>query len=145
MTKRINRPPKKTWPKWPRKMTDEAIQKLESWATYALNDRELCLYAWVSKSTYYEYKAKNQEFSDRIDSLKESPTLKAKINLVKNINWWDIEDSKRWLERKNRTEFSKQDNIELTWKDWWPIETKYDFSNLTPEQRDELRRQYLSQ
>lgn len=114
-------------------MTPETLQKLEEGARYALTDIELCLYAWISTSTYYDYKQKNPKFSDRIEELKESPSLKAKLNIVNEINKWDKDESRRWLERKNKKEFSKQDNIELTGKDGWAIATIIEL----PKKRDD--------
>lgn len=100
-------------------MTPQTIQKIEQWAAYALNDIELCLYAWISRSGYYEYLKNNSRLVDRIAELRESPTLIAKINTVKRIkSWVDDSTDKRRLERKSKREFSKQENVEITGKDW---------------------------
>jgi len=50
--------------------------------------------------------------STRKELLKKQPNVQAKLNVVESINKKDVHDSKRWLERKARDEFStRQENV----------------------------------
>ena len=53
--------------------------------------------------------------------LKKKISMKAKFNLWKSINIHDVNDSKRWLERKLKDEFSLRQ--ETTGRDWEPMNT----------------------
>ena len=97
---------KKTWPQWPSKMTPETIQKLEMAFANSFTDTEACLYAGIWLSTLYDYCKANPKFSDKKEALKKKPNLKAKQNIIQSMNDWNIQDSKRWLERKSKDEFS---------------------------------------
>jgi len=105
--------PKKKHPWWrPSKMTPEIVVKLEEWFAMWFTDLEACLYASISKDVLYNYIKKNPEFKDRKELLKQQPKIKAKINITKSINEWDKNDSKWYLERKAKDEFSLKQEID---------------------------------
>lgn len=114
----------------PTVLTPEVIQKLEEAYAIDSTDLEACLYAGIGKSTLYNYQEANPEFVDRKALLKKSLTLKSKINISKSINKGDINDSKWYVERRAKDEFSLRE--ERTGKDGAPIQ--YDISDMTPEQ-----------
>ena len=93
-------------------MTSEIIDKLELWFSYWFTDREACLFANIWESTLYDYCQANPEFSERKEILKNSPTIKAKTNVVKKINSGDIPQSNRRLERKAKNEFSTKQEVD---------------------------------
>lgn len=90
----------------PTVMTPEVVAKLEEAFMYAFSDAEACLYANISKNALYDYCQRNPEFTNRKELLKKKPNIKAKLNILKGINSGDIDDSKWWLERKSKEEFS---------------------------------------
>lgn len=116
--------------KWwrPTKMTDETIKKLEDWFMFWMTDSEACLYADISMATLYNYQNENPKFLEKKRLLKDNLKMHARLNLGKSIKWemkdenWDPDltraliDSKWYLERKVKDEFSKRS--EITWRDW---------------------------
>ena len=98
----------------PTSMNDNTVKKLEEWFAYGLNDEECCLYAWISKNTLYNYIDKNPHFWTRKEILKNSPKIKAKMNIKDKIEIGDIDTSKRYLERKAKDEFSTKTEIDQT-------------------------------
>lgn len=93
-------------------MVQSTIEKLKNAFMLWLSDREACLYVWVNYSTFTEYCSRNEDFREIKEHLKEHPNMKAKINVVNWINEWNKEDSKWYLERKNRKEFWNTLNID---------------------------------
>lgn len=94
----------------PTVMTSEVVNKLEQAFTMDMTDLEACLYAGISKQTLYNYQDKNKAFIDRKEILKNSLSLKAKTNLANKINDGDSNESRWWLERRRKNEFSTQVN-----------------------------------
>lgn len=119
----------------PTKMTEETVKKLLDAFSYSFTDAEACLYANISKPTLYEYIKRNPDFSDQKEALKKKPTIKAKMNKVKAINGWDINESWWWLERKSKAEFSTKQEIDQTTK---TINFNKDVSELSDEELDNL-------
>ncbi len=95
-------------------MTDVVVQKLEQAFTYDMTDIEACLYAGICRSTLHNYQKANPEFVDRKEILKNSVAIKAKTNLAKSINDGDKVDTKWWLERKRKDEFSLKHEHEIS-------------------------------
>ncbi len=94
-------------------MTKEVVEKLEMAFMNSFTDSEACLYAWIDKKTLYNYCDKYPEFSTKKESLKNKPSMKAKLNQVKRINGGNDKDvDQRWLERKSKKEFSVKQEIE---------------------------------
>ena len=117
----------------PTKMTPELVLKLTEWFMMWFNDSEACLYADIAKGTLYDYINKNPEFWTKREELKKHPWIRAKTNILKSINEWDVNDSKWYLERKSRDEFSlkiETDNkTELSWN------VSIDITNMTAIER----------
>ena len=100
------------------------LKRLEDGFMTGFNIMEACLYAEVSREWFYEYIKKNKGFSDRIDMLKNKPSMIAKNNLLKKINAGDEAISKWWLERKNKDEFSTQVETVNKFDDTQTVEVK---------------------
>lgn len=96
----------------PTVMTDKVVAKLEEGFTMGFTDLEACLYAEISKDALYDYCKKVPTFTDRKELLKEQPKMKAKINITNSISDWDSLDSKWYLERKSKDEFSLRTEVE---------------------------------
>ena len=90
----------------PTVMTEETVNKLLTAFAYSFSDQEACLYSGISKQTLYDYCKRFPEFSDQKEELKKKPNLKAKMNWLGRIDWWDYLASKERLERKSKDEFS---------------------------------------
>jgi hypothetical protein len=82
------------------------VQKLEQAFSNDLTDLEACLYAGISKATFYNYQRDNPEFLDRKEILKNALSLKAKNVLATSINAGNEADAKWWLERRRKDQFS---------------------------------------
>jgi len=101
----------------PTVMTPEALRKLEEAFAMGCTDVEACLYANIGKSTLYTYQAENEGFLERKEELKDSLKLHAKSNLSRSIKIdEDIDNSKWYLERKSKSEFSTRTEQDITSK-----------------------------
>jgi hypothetical protein len=66
-----------------------------------LSIRQACLQAGIGKTSFYDEKERNQEFSDRIDRAEQYVLTVARQNIVKSVVSGNISDSWRLLERKD--------------------------------------------
>ena len=135
--------PKRKWAGRKTKMTKETVEKLEMAFMNSFTDAEACLYAWIDPWTLYNYIKVHPEFSSKKEALKNKPSMKAKLNMVKRINSWnDKESDKRWLERKNKEEFSSKQEVEQKWK--IELELEIDLSNKTMKELAQIRKDLLA-
>lgn len=98
----------------PRKITKEVVGKLEYAFMKGFNISEACDYAEISRDTYYEKLKQSKEFSDKMDRAKTNLQRRAKINLAEAIECGDLNESKYYLERKCKDEFSIKQEINLS-------------------------------
>ena len=84
----------------PTVMTDEAIQKLEDAFMWGCTDLEACCYANISKSTLYDYCAEHSEFSERKETLKNQPVMKARRIISASLDGDDLNTANRVVDRK---------------------------------------------
>lgn len=115
----------------PTVMTSEVIGKLENAFGRGNTILESCLIAGISKDAYYDYLKLNPEFSERIELLRENVTMHARNNLVDSIMTGNIADSKWYLERKKKDEFSTSSDINLGGQPDNPVITN---STITPDE-----------
>lgn len=94
------------------KMTPEKIKELEWYFAKSFTDEEACLMADISRQTLNAYCQENERWREKKELLKRKPSLTAKINVVDEIIWRDINSSKWWLERKEKNEFSTKEIID---------------------------------
>lgn len=92
----------------PTVMTPEVIRKLEDAFTWGCTDLEACCYAGISKSTFYDYCADNESFSDRKEVLKNQVSMKAKRVIDRALDDDDVNTAHKVIERKEGTKV-KQD------------------------------------
>lgn len=98
-------------------MTPETIQKLEYAFMMGCTDAEACLYAEIGKSTLYLYQENNPEFIERKEQLKDNLKLRSRFNLGESITVErDVDNSKWYLERKAKNEFSTKVEQDVTSK-----------------------------
>jgi hypothetical protein len=121
---KAGRPTNRSYSGRPAVVNDEVIQKLESAFLSGCSDLEACLIANISKSTLYNYQKENPDFVERKEILKNSLTLRARLNVSDALNDMNHEDlielSKWYLERKKKDEFSLRS--EITGNNGAPIE-----------------------
>ena len=101
----------------PTKMTEATVKKLDEAFAVGCSDLEACLYAGISKQTLYNYQDENPEYIDRKEKLKQNLKMHSKFNLGKSITKEkDVDDSKWYLERKCKDEFSTKSEQDITSK-----------------------------
>jgi hypothetical protein len=112
--KPVGRPPKNKGGR-PTIFTPETIQKLEQAFSIGCTDTEATLFANISMAALYDFQNKYPEFVERKRKLKESLTLRSRLNVAQAINAQtnpDIDLSKWYLERKRKEEFSLRQETE---------------------------------
>jgi len=120
----------------PTVVTKEVLRKLEEAFALGCTDLEACLYADIGKSTLYDYQNANPEFLERKEELKESPVLRARTTVVKEIAN-DADLAMKFLERKCKKEFSTKVESEQYGKDGGAIESSLTVEYLDVDKRDE--------
>ncbi len=89
----------------PTVMTKEVVGKLEHAFAMDCTVGEACIYAGISRDTYYAFCSEYPEFSDRITVLRNTPVLVARATVV-NALQHDASLAMKYLERKRPQEFS---------------------------------------
>lgn len=97
----------------PTVMTPEAVGKLEDAFSKGCTITEACLLADISRDSYYDYIKLNPDFSNKVEMLREKPAMHARMNIAASILGGDLTDSKWYLERKKKSEFSSSTNVNL--------------------------------
>lgn len=118
----------------PRKITKEVVGKLEYAFMRGFNISEACDYAAISRDTYYEKLKQSKEFSDRMERAKTNLQRKAKLNLAEAIESGNLNESKYYLERKCKDEFSVKQEINVAGE----INHSNPFESLTTEELKKL-------
>lgn len=108
----------------PSVMTEETIRKLEDAFSWGCTDSEACCFAGIGMSTLYDYCQANPDFSDKKETLKNKPSMKAKRIVDRALDEQDLNTAHRVIDRKEGTKVK----AELTGKDGGAIETKATFN-----------------
>lgn len=103
----------------PKKVTQEIVNKLEHAFAIGCTDKEACLYADISQQTLYTYQNETPGFLERKELLKETPVLKARSVVIKELEAKDPNMARWYLERKRKSEFSTRE--ERTGGDGMPL------------------------
>lgn len=93
---------KKSWPKWPSKMTEDAISKLEAIFKIDGTVAEACAYANITHTTYHDRYKKDEEFSYRMDKAKEYMYVLARKTLAKWVQDGDVKAAIEFLKRRDK-------------------------------------------
>ena len=114
----------------PTVITDTVLRKLREAFLMGMSDREACIYSGIGESTLYDYQRENEAFSEQKRAWKSNNSLQAKRNISEKIMSGDIEVSKWWLQRRNKSEFSlslenQKSNLEERPTDPWAEMLKY--------------------
>lgn len=89
----------------PTKRSEELVSKLEYAFALGCSVTEACLYAGISRETYYKWCKEDLTLSDRMEELKETPILIARDTVIKGIRN-DPDLALKFLERRKKDEFS---------------------------------------
>lgn len=108
----------------PTVMTDDVIRLLESAFLVGATDLEACVHANIGKTALYEYCQKNDEFAERKETLKNQPTLKAKMIVDVALDNGDLNTAHRVIDRKEGSKVK----AELTGADGGAIKTESVFN-----------------
>lgn len=87
------------------KQGETTIQKLDEAFAIGSSIVQACSYADISTQTYYNMTKEKPELLDRFSRLREKPILKAKYNIVKDLQAGNIETSKWYLQKRVPEEF----------------------------------------
>lgn len=91
-------------------VTQDIVRKLEDAFCYDATVEEACLYAGISRQTYYEFLKKYPAFADRIDELRQAPFLVIRKKVVSTAEH-DADMGLKFLERKKKQEFSTRTEV----------------------------------
>lgn len=92
----------------PTVMTDEVIRLLEAAFLVGATDLEACVHADISKTALYEYCQKNEVFAERKETLKNQPTLKAKMIVNGALDDSDLNTAHRVIDRKEGSKVKQE-------------------------------------
>lgn len=98
----------------PTKLDNQRVKKLEEAFTLGCNIKEACIYAGISKQTYYNWEEEYTELFDHFEVLRLSPIFKARRTVLGALEK-DVKVAQWYLERKAKDEFglnSKSPNDE---------------------------------
>lgn len=103
----------------PTAMTEQVITKLKEGFAQGFSVENACIWADISTATYYDYAAKNPNFSEQCKTLQKKPLIKSILVINKALNEGDVGTAKWYAERKAKDEFSLRQ--ELTGENGEPI------------------------
>lgn len=89
----------------PTVITDDVVRKLEAALQGGFSVSEACLVSGISRAAYYERKASDEVFADKMELAKKWVTIRAKKVVVQAISDANFNAAKWWLEHKSRNEF----------------------------------------
>lgn len=92
----------------PTVITEEVIRLLEAAFLVGATDLEACVHADISKTALYEYCQKNGEFAERKETLKNQPTLKAKMIVNGALDDNDLNTAHRVIDRKEGSKVKQE-------------------------------------
>lgn len=92
---------------------DDTIDKLCEGALIGCNMGELALYANISRSALYRFLSNNSDFREKIDTLRQDTSIRARKTVRQAITDGDEITAKWYLERKVKEEFTARSDIDI--------------------------------
>jgi len=86
-------------------MTPETVKKLKEGFAQGFSVDNACIWADISKQTYYTYCEKEAGFLDLCKTLQKKPLIKSILVINKALNEGDVSTAKWYAERKGKDEF----------------------------------------
>lgn len=118
-------------------MNDKAVAKLEHAFMMDCNVTQACLYANISRNTYYDYIEKHPSFKTRVEDLKQNMLLRSKMVVARDILQHQKVDTAKWfLERKDDS-FSNKNETKVT----GDLKVSNPYAGLTEEELRKLARE----
>jgi len=93
-------------------MTPETVKKLKEGFAQGFSVDNACIWADISKQTYYTYCEKEAGFLDLCKTLQKKPLIKSILVINKALNEGDVSTAKWYAERKAKDEFSLKTETE---------------------------------
>jgi hypothetical protein len=87
-------------------MDADTVRKLEAALATGFSITVACHVSGISRATFYEYKALDKDFSDKMKLAEEWSTYKARLTILKAIDNGDVAAARFWLTHKARAEFA---------------------------------------
>ena len=95
-------------------MTPETVKKLKEGFAQGFSVDNACIWADISKQTYYNYCDETEGFLDQCKVLQKKPLIKSILVINKALNEGDVSTAKWYAERKAKDEFSLKTETEHT-------------------------------
>jgi hypothetical protein len=89
----------------PKVITKDTVRKLEDAFKVGFSVSEACLASGISRATYYDHRASDEAFSDKMELAKTWMNIRAKHVVTKAIDDGNLNAAKWWLEHRARSEF----------------------------------------
>lgn len=93
-------------------MTAETVKKLEEGFAQGFSVDNACIWADISKQTYYNYCDATEGFLDHCKTLQKKPLIKSILVINKALDEGDVSTAKWYAERKAKDEFSLKTETE---------------------------------
>ena len=90
----------------PSVIDEQALRKLEIFIASGMGISASCHFAGISTSTFYEHKALDKEFADRMSMAEEWALFRARQVVLQSIDNGDVATARWYLSTKARAEFS---------------------------------------
>lgn len=92
-------------------MIPETVKKLEEGFAQGFSVDNACIWANISKQTFYTYCEKNVGYLDYCKTLQKKPLIKSILVINKALNEGDVSTAKWYAERKGKEEFSTRQEL----------------------------------
>jgi len=92
-------------------MTPETVRKIKEAFSQGFSVDNACIWAEISKPTFYSYCDNEIGFLDYCKALKQKPLIKSILVINKALNEGDVATAKWYAERKCKEEFSLRQEI----------------------------------
>jgi len=93
-------------------MTPDTVKKLKEGFAQGFSIDNACIWAEISRQTYFDYCKVHPEFSDLCKTLQKKPLIKSISVINEALNSGDVSTAKWYAERKAKDEFSLKTETE---------------------------------
>ena len=128
----------------PEKITPDVVKKLKQIFMYDGTVEEACLYAWISKVTYYAKIKKDVNFLNEMNQARLFPYITAKKTLIKSM-----ESDNEAIAQKGAVEFLKRrdkryaDKVEGTMEVDANIDAEVNLKDKSMIELEDMRKKFL--
>jgi len=122
----VRKKPRQQGKPYTKEQRDKIIQSIKPYLQLEYDLKNACLLAGVPYTTVRNWVNKDNALGVQIEAWQNMVKAKARQNVVKEINKGDTQESKWWLERREKKEFSTR--TENTGADGAPLFTLGDLA-----------------